>query len=188
MLQIAERRKLVSSIKNDLINQEDNEVSGRGNASANLDLLSDSDNAIDERTSSIPSSSYAPLTVDEVPENLPSNSGGDFDEVKKESEKVALLKKASSDPDSTKQLEEANTKEVWSDSLPSFLSSSSESSSEGDGNQEISSKTRLTEVDGETSDPVIEDIKPPPLAGANVMNVILVAAECAPWSKTGILV
>ncbi|KAG2714281.1 hypothetical protein I3760_03G019100 [Carya illinoinensis] len=183
--QIAERRKLVSSIKNDLINQEDNEVSGRGNASANLDLLSDSDNAIDERTSSIPSSSYAPLTVDEVPENLPSNSGGDFDEVKKESEKVALLKKASSDPDSTKQLEEANTKEVWSDSLPSFLSSSSESSSEGDGNQEISSKTRLTEVDGETSDPVIEDIKPPPLAGANVMNVILVAAECAPWSKTG---
>ncbi|KAF5479163.1 hypothetical protein F2P56_000013 [Juglans regia] len=178
--QIAERRKLVSSVKNDFINQEDDEVSGRGNASENLDLLSDSDNTIDERTSSIPSSSYAFLTVDEVPENLPSNSGGDFDEVKKESEKVALLKKASSDPDSTKQLEEANT-----DSLPSFLSSSYESSSEGDGNQEISTKTSLTEVDGEASDPVIEDIKPPPLAGANIMNVVLVAAECAPWSKTG---
>jgi len=27
--------------------------------------------------------------------------------------------------------------------------------------------------------------KPPPLAGPNVMNVICVAAECAPWSKTG---
>ncbi|KAG6556462.1 hypothetical protein Mapa_002407 [Marchantia paleacea] len=26
---------------------------------------------------------------------------------------------------------------------------------------------------------------PPPLAGPNVMNVVLVAAECAPWSKTG---
>ena len=25
----------------------------------------------------------------------------------------------------------------------------------------------------------------PSLAGANVMNVILVAAECVPWSKTG---
>lgn len=25
----------------------------------------------------------------------------------------------------------------------------------------------------------------PPLAGPNVMNVIIVAAECAPWSKTG---
>ncbi|CAI0388469.1 unnamed protein product [Linum tenue] len=31
----------------------------------------------------------------------------------------------------------------------------------------------------------VEDSKPPPLAGANVMNVILVSAECAPWSKTG---
>ncbi|KAK4797733.1 hypothetical protein SAY86_030059 [Trapa natans] len=30
-----------------------------------------------------------------------------------------------------------------------------------------------------------EDAKPPPLAGANVMNVVLVAAECAPWIKTG---
>lgn len=27
--------------------------------------------------------------------------------------------------------------------------------------------------------------KPPPLAGPNVMNIVLVAAECAPWSKTG---
>ncbi|KAL6520394.1 Sucrose synthase [Orobanche minor] len=33
--------------------------------------------------------------------------------------------------------------------------------------------------------PTIEDAKPPPLAGANVMNIILVAAECTPWSKTG---
>ncbi|EFJ52150.1 hypothetical protein VOLCADRAFT_103172 [Volvox carteri f. nagariensis] len=27
--------------------------------------------------------------------------------------------------------------------------------------------------------------KPPPLAGPNVMNVVMVGAECAPWSKTG---
>lgn len=69
------------SIKSDVINQEDDEVSGKGNASANLDILSDSDNIVDEHTSSIPSSSYAPLTVDEVPKNLPSDSGGDFVEV-----------------------------------------------------------------------------------------------------------
>eukprot|EP00983_Pelagomonas_calceolata_P085298 1156524-Pelagomonas_calceolata.AAC.4 len=25
----------------------------------------------------------------------------------------------------------------------------------------------------------------PPLAGPNVMNVVMVGAECAPWSKTG---
>ena len=34
-------------------------------------------------------------------------------------------------------------------------------------------------------DPTNEDANPPPLAGANVMNVIIVAAECAPWVKTG---
>lgn len=33
--------------------------------------------------------------------------------------------------------------------------------------------------------PTVEDVKPPPLAGPNVMNVIIVAAECAPWIKTG---
>ncbi|XP_051140497.1 granule-bound starch synthase 2, chloroplastic/amyloplastic isoform X2 [Andrographis paniculata] len=33
--------------------------------------------------------------------------------------------------------------------------------------------------------PAEEVIKPPPLAGVNVMNIILVAAECAPWYKTG---
>ncbi|WOK97858.1 soluble starch synthase 2-2, chloroplastic/amyloplastic [Canna indica] len=30
-----------------------------------------------------------------------------------------------------------------------------------------------------------ENLESSPLAGSNVMNVILVAAECAPWSKTG---
>eukprot|EP00249_Psilotum_nudum_P024018 c29061_g1_i2 orf=359-2782(-) len=36
-------------------------------------------------------------------------------------------------------------------------------------------------------DAAAEEIKekPAPLAGVNVMNVIVVAAECAPWSKTG---
>ncbi|KAD4887950.1 hypothetical protein R6Q59_034942 [Mikania micrantha] len=33
--------------------------------------------------------------------------------------------------------------------------------------------------------PASDDIESPPLAGQNVMNVVLVAAECAPWSKTG---
>lgn len=42
------------------------------------------------------------------------------------------------------------------------------------------------EANEETEDPVNIDEKPPPLAGTNVMNIILVASECAPWSKTGI--
>lgn len=37
----------------------------------------------------------------------------------------------------------------------------------------------------EDDDPASDDVESPPLAGPNVMNVIFVAAECAPWSKTG---
>lgn len=44
--------------------------------------------------------------------------------------------------------------------------------------KEITEESSTVEDEGETS-------TPPPLAGTNVMNVILVAAECAPWSKTG---
>ena len=33
--------------------------------------------------------------------------------------------------------------------------------------------------------PPIAPVKPEPLAGPNVMKVVLVGAECAPWSKTG---
>ncbi|PWA74084.1 soluble starch synthase 2-2, chloroplastic/amyloplastic [Artemisia annua] len=40
-------------------------------------------------------------------------------------------------------------------------------------------------LDEEADVPASDDVESPPLAGPNVMNVILVAAECAPWSKTG---
>lgn len=43
------------------------------------------------------------------------------------------------------------------------------------------SESVLDETDVPASD-VVDTL---PLAGPNVMNVILVAAECAPWSKTG---
>ncbi|XP_023912722.1 granule-bound starch synthase 2, chloroplastic/amyloplastic [Quercus suber] len=185
--QIAERRNLVSSIKDSIINQEDDEVSyeGRGNSSPNPDLASASDKSVDDHNSGIPSNNYARLTVDEELETLPSDFSRDLNEVKKESEEVAPLRKASSDVDSASHLKETNPEKVWLDGLPSFLSSPSESSSITDKKHEIFNKTSLAEVDGEANDPAIEEVSPPPLAGANVMNVILVAAECAPWSKTG---
>ncbi|KAL0691671.1 hypothetical protein Bca4012_091350 [Brassica carinata] len=42
------------------------------------------------------------------------------------------------------------------------------------------------ESTSDTNEPSKDEEQPPPLAGANVMNVILVAAECAPFSKTAI--
>ncbi|KAL5981197.1 hypothetical protein ACLOJK_029118 [Asimina triloba] len=47
-------------------------------------------------------------------------------------------------------------------------------------------ETNVNAVNGELDVAThAEDVKAPPLAGENAMNVILVAAECAPWSKTG---
>lgn len=187
--QIADRRKLVSSIKSSVINQENDKVSykGRGNGSVNLDPVSSSRSTVDDHSSSIPSRNHASSTVDEVAETLPSDIGSGFDEVKNEYGKLELLRKASSEEDTSKQSEDTNSEAVWLEGLPSFLSSSSESSTEVDENRRLLNKTFLTEMDGEANDPVIEDVIPPPLAGANVMNVVLVAAECAPWSKTGIV-
>ncbi|XP_058768406.1 granule-bound starch synthase 2, chloroplastic/amyloplastic-like isoform X2 [Vicia villosa] len=50
------------------------------------------------------------------------------------------------------------------------------------GEKSLSSDSN-TQKDSSSSGSAVE--KPPPLAGTNVMNIILVAAECAPWSKTG---
>jgi len=51
-------------------------------------------------------------------------------------------------------------------------------------------QTARTEVGHERAPDVgdtnsVQAVASPPLAGPNVMNVIVVAAECAPWSKTG---
>lgn len=46
-------------------------------------------------------------------------------------------------------------------------------------------ESSLVEVANETDNVESEGEKPPPLAGDNVMNVILAAVECAPWSKAG---
>lgn len=43
---------------------------------------------------------------------------------------------------------------------------------------------RVAAADMDPSEPAAVE-KPPPLAGPNVMNVVMVGAECAPWSKTG---
>lgn len=53
-------------------------------------------------------------------------------------------------------------------------------------NSEILKEANVEDVNAEqvaTHEAGIEGA--PPLAGANVMNVVFVAAECAPWSKTG---
>ncbi|GKB93681.1 granule-bound starch synthase 2, chloroplastic/amyloplastic [Tanacetum coccineum] len=57
--------------------------------------------------------------------------------------------------------------------------------SASNGAYEKSDDARESVLDDEADVPASDDAESPPLAGPNVMNVILVSAECAPWSKTG---
>ncbi|GMP28850.1 hypothetical protein CsSME_00004217 [Camellia sinensis var. sinensis] len=176
MQQIAERRKLVSSIKSSIINLESDEVctTSDGGKDTNEDY-----------TSSVSSSSNVNSTVDNALETLPPAISQDLGKGTKEPENDSSHEKASSDLDYQRLLRDKTSKTVWSDELPSFLSSSPATSSIKEEKHEDLKESSLKELDIEANMPTSEGEKPPPLAGPNVMNVILVAAECAPWSKTG---
>ncbi|KAE9466570.1 hypothetical protein C3L33_01513, partial [Rhododendron williamsianum] len=170
--QIAERRKLVSSILSTNSDSEGDEVpyNEKDNSFPGVDPTpsggKDTNEVFDR---GFLSSKGAPLTVDNA----------------KEAGKDLNRKTTFSKVDSHTQLKGVTSESVWSDELPSFLSSSSATSSLKEEKLGDLKESSLQEVNGEANVPTSEDVKPPPLAGANVMNVIVVSAECAPWSKTG---
>lgn len=172
---------MVSSIKSSITDQDEDEVfhEQRDDYLPKVDLASSSSDGMDEnKNGSILLSSHVNLTMKDVPEIPPS------DEVGQEPEQHLAPEKASSNIGPSKQLKTTDHKPLKSDVLPSYLSSSSDTARLAVEENENLTEAGLEEV-GEVDGPAIEDEKPPPLAGANVMNVILVAAECAPWSKTG---
>ncbi|CAA0828415.1 Starch synthase 2- chloroplastic/amyloplastic [Striga hermonthica] len=149
--QIAERKKLVSSINNTII---------------------DSQQSIRDNTSAVPGEDPKELGK-EVPRDIkPKDSV--------HSSKIDMLKdfKRTAEAYPDKKGKDANVKTA---TLPDILLSKK------DEVLEDVKKSSPEGVNGKIQHPKNEDlkVKPPPLAGANVMNVILVAAECAPWFKTG---
>lgn len=180
---------MVSSIKSSIIDSEVDEVPSEQSedSSPNQDHTSSSGQGVHEKQNgSILWKNYIHSTADEVPETSSLDISKGYDDDKRELEQQLPPKKASSHEDSSKQLKVTVSEKVWSDKLPSFLSNTSEISTTNE-KQENVNEPILPEINNIENDPATEDILPPPLAGANVMNVIVVAAECAPWSKTGLL-
>lgn len=189
-MQIAERRKLVSSIRTTNIDSEGDEVpyNEKDNSFPGLDATpsgGNDNNVVHDR--GVLSSGIVHSTVDSAMETVSPAVNDGFAEDSKEAENDLYHEKTSSKVDSHKQLKDITSESVWSDELPSFLSSSSATSSLKDEKLGDLKESSLQDVNGEANMPTSEDVKPPPLAGANVMNVIIVSAECAPWSKTGTL-
>ncbi|KAF2299449.1 hypothetical protein GH714_031979 [Hevea brasiliensis] len=190
--QIAERRKLVSSIKSSTVDhEEDGTFHEQESSLPNSDNTSTSDvNILEQQNSSVLPSSNVHSIVDEVPE-IPSSASIEFMLKMKRNLNNTYLLKHLPLPRIQPKSSKMNSEKFGSDEMPSFLSNTSEISTINDENTESSTidfegsnESTLPKVDNVESDPMTE-YKSPSLAGANVMNVILVAAECGPWSKTG---
>lgn len=169
--QIAERRKLVSSINSSGIEAGEDVVpfGETDDTFHNLGFASDGEGDTEGQ--------FASSTVVNAPENvsngeLGTDSGGSLPlEIFSLDDGFSVTEKKNSD---------ANHTGV---SL-SFLSKTSKTDGQKDNEEK---KLKETVLEGATveADGAPGKEKPPPLAGINVMNIILVAAECAPWSKTG---
>ncbi|KAJ8646998.1 hypothetical protein MRB53_000021 [Persea americana] len=181
--QIEERKKLVSSIKNSIVSTEQEAVSysESHNSFSKFDLPS-TDGALDHnfRDENL-YESYACLTRFESSEAPFVGIGEDFDK-EKQPQEINQLERVSSGVDSLKELNGT----ARSTLVPSLIPKKSKSHSLIEEDFE-ELKEEIADDASDVPDTAAEeeDVKPPPLAGTNVMNVILVAAECAPWSKTG---
>ncbi|KAI3748023.1 hypothetical protein L6452_10836 [Arctium lappa] len=169
--QIAERRDIITSINNTTINSEIREISSEEEGSF---LEPDSNLPDDNYTPDKPSSSR----VDPVKYRLPDNLQYDEDASKSG---INLPRKSYLDRDSWNNLQGTASEISTTNELLPFVSDISTTYKKSEDTNE----STLRHVKDVVENPKDDDVKSPPLAGANVMNIILVAAECAPWSKTG---
>nr|XP_029119566.1 granule-bound starch synthase 2, chloroplastic/amyloplastic isoform X2 [Elaeis guineensis] len=186
--QIVERRKLVSSIKDSVVNtkQEPDSNSWSDNSLPDADvggsfsnLNIDSAGAELHRTYNTGSSSdrftqSAEVGRSESQPTTPSEESFYEEEEPKDSLEVRGL------------LREGNLETPQSEIMAPVLPEASESYNVKDKKHEDVAEANVDVLSEEQEvAPEKEYLDSPPLAGANVMNVIVVAAECAPWSKTG---
>ncbi|RXH91554.1 hypothetical protein DVH24_020577, partial [Malus domestica] len=106
----------------------------------------------------IVSSNYEHSTEERDFETLPSALNGELDEIEKDHGDALPFNKSPS--------------ELESNDLPSMLK---------DEELVDLKEPSVEEVNDGATDFTSKDVKPPHLAGPNVMNIILVATECAPW-------
>ncbi|KAK9116715.1 hypothetical protein Sjap_015662 [Stephania japonica] len=156
--QISERRKLVSSIKDSIITEEGAASYDENDTIKNSIITEENTASYDENE----------------------NSLSDHDLASTGTSGVASYEKIDF---SFSNLDHASSS---SDDVDGAYPSGALSKQFQKSNYEEPTKASSVNVDGELDGaPKEEDVKPPPLAGVNVMNIILIAAECAPWCKTG---
>ncbi|RDX83390.1 hypothetical protein CR513_35688, partial [Mucuna pruriens] len=174
--QISEKKKLVSSINSEIT--PETEEKSFSYKHSDESLSSDSNpqegyariGSAVENQNGIVSSNYVESNEKKIPDDSFRGIDLVFDKGEREEDK---------------QLNNKRYETIVPNTLPKEIPSNIETSSLKIGILEGLSESILKEVANEADNVESEGEKPPPLAGANAMNVILAAAECAPWSKTG---
>lgn len=153
----------------------DQEQGGSSLTNTSLASVNDDKSTVPNQSGSILSSTFDDSAAELKPETFPfSGNGGIYKRERVENRAVGK--------DYDKQLENPT---LDADPLPSFVSVTSGTSVRENEKSVHLKESSPNVVNNEANDPVSDEAKPPSLAGTNVMNVIFVAAECAPWSKTG---
>jgi len=225
-LQIAERRKLVSSIKESTPDLDDAKASSKQESASSVNANTDAtkkeimdgdangsvspstygksslskepeaktfspstESLKNRKQSSASVISSSPVTSPQKPSDVATNGkpwssvvASSVDPPYKPSSVMTSPEKTSDPVTSPGKPSKSRAGAFWSDPLPSYLTKAPQTSTMK--TEKYVEKTPDV-ASSETNEPGKDEEKPPPLAGANVMNVILVAAECAPFSKTG---
>ncbi|KAL1211332.1 Starch synthase 2, chloroplastic/amyloplastic [Cardamine amara subsp. amara] len=185
--QIAERRKLVSSIKESTPSLDNEKVSSKEEYSYSVKANTDAtkkEKVDGDGNGSVSPGSYGKSPLNKEPEakTLSPTTGS----VKTSKQSSASVKSSSPVTSPEKPSGVATNAKPWSNPLPSYLTKAPETSSmKTEEFMETKDEKTTEEAISETNQPGKDEEKLPPLAGANVMNVIVVAAECAPFVKTG---
>lgn len=178
--QIAERKKLVSSIKSSIIDPGSNEPPSL-ESDAPISRI-DAAAAADTSAKAFPDNGASSDTRPR--EQLKTITSGDARSKEVTSWSSKSFPTPSPQPSFETSVSEDSNKYTEDISFSSAILSDIPLSKKGEKYKQLK-EINPRDVNAEVLEPEKEDVKPPPLAGANLMNVILVAAECSPWIKTG---
>ncbi|KAL4577263.1 hypothetical protein LXL04_013368 [Taraxacum kok-saghyz] len=159
--QIAERREIIASINNTKIKSEKEDI-----------LSEDEEESFLELDSNLPDDIFTLQN----PSTIKSN---EIDDTSKS--EIKLPPKTYLRENFKNNHQSTNSQKATTSELPPFVSDISPTYNKIENTNE-STTHHIKDV---TDAPIGDESQSPPLAGPNVMNIILVAAECAPWSKTG---
>ncbi|KAI3799141.1 hypothetical protein L1987_34431 [Smallanthus sonchifolius] len=173
--QIAERREMVTSINNTSISSEDEELVSEEEERFFLEPESSLPDGMDN-----PSSSIVEPVESSLPDKPLVSTNKYYDDDVASKSGIELPLNSYLDSDSKNKLQGATSEKATTYELPPFVSDISTTYKDSKDTNE----SALHHVTDDADVNIGEDVKSPPLAGPNVMNIILVAAECAPWSKT----